>query len=142
MDKKVEEEKYICPNCGRDNVQRVQQNYPFPYGIGENSIVLTALILVTKCRSCGEMFLDSIAQDLCHEAVCKHLGVMTPMQIQNLREKYSHTPEVFAELIGVTKDKLLLWERGIQIQNKAYDNLLHLLEFEDNFKRLINRRKK
>jgi len=36
----------------------------------------------------------------------------------------------------------LLWERGIQIQNKAYDNLLHLLEFEDNFKRLINRIRK
>lgn len=132
----------ICPSCASSNIEKVQENYTFPYGIGEDSVKLTALVLIVKCNDCNEKFLDYDAQNLCHEAVCKHLGVMTPTQIRNLRLKYYHTQEVFAELIGITKSELLSWEEGIAIQNKAYDNLLHLFSFEDNFQRLIDRRGK
>jgi DNA-binding transcriptional regulator YiaG len=85
--------------------------------------------------------LDGDAEDACHEAVCRHLGVMTPSQIKALRTLYGLTQSQFSEITKLGEATLSRWERGIVIQNQAYDNYLYLLGFNENLERIRNRTK-
>jgi len=134
------EEKDICPNCGSSKIERVNENYTFTYGAGDDAVDISAIVPIIKCGECGEGFLDYVAEDICHEAICQHLGVMTPSQIKGLRKLYKLTQAEFAEITKLGEATLSRWERGIVIQNQAYDNYLYLLGFKENLQR-IHRRK-
>jgi putative zinc finger/helix-turn-helix YgiT family protein len=133
------EEKDLCPNCGSCNTERVNDNYTFTYGAGDDAVDLSATVPIIKCGDCGQGFLDHIAEDICHEAVCRHLGVMTPSQIKDLRNLYGLTQAQFAEITKLGEATLSRWERGAVVQNEAYDNYLCLLRLPINFERIRNR---
>jgi putative zinc finger/helix-turn-helix YgiT family protein len=125
-----------CPGCGSTNVGTSQEDFTFPYGIGKNEVELSVEIPVRKCLDCGFSFRDSAADDVCHEAVCRHLGVMTPSQIKSLRNYYNLTQAQFSEITRLGEATLSRWERGVLIQNQAYDNYLRLLQLPLNFERI------
>ncbi|MHA2407588.1 MAG: type II TA system antitoxin MqsA family protein [Candidatus Ranarchaeia archaeon] len=128
-----------CPECGSGNVKTSEEEYSFPYGVGEDSVNLTPRVPIRKCSDCGFSFLDNVGEGICHEAVCKHLGVMTPSQVKDLRKMYKLTQAEFAEITKLGPATLSRWERGILIQNEAYDNYLYLLGFEKNLKKIRER---
>ena len=134
-------ENKICPNCGSGNIKKVVDKYNFTYGSGRDAANLSAMVPITKCHDCGECFLNYEAEDICHETICRHLGVMTPAQIKNLRKLNNLTQSQFSELTKLGEATLSRWERGILIQNQAYDNYLYLLGFEDNIKQIKDRTK-
>jgi putative zinc finger/helix-turn-helix YgiT family protein len=144
MDKKLKpesncpatRESLICPDCGSSNIETRQKDYVFPYGSGENKVELAANVPVRSCSDCGFSFIDSAAEDICHNAVCQHLGVMTPLQIRDLRNLYGLTQAQFSEITKLGEATLSRWERGIVIQNQAYDNYLYLLGFTENLERV------
>ena len=133
------EEKDICPNCGSESIERVKENYTFTYGVGDDAVDLSAMVPIIKCSDCGDGFLDYVAEDICHEAVCKHLGVMSPSQVKGLRKLYNLTQAEFAEVTKLGEATLSRWERGIVIQNQAYDNYLYLLGYEENLQKIRER---
>jgi len=108
--------------------------------VGDNAVDLSAIVPIIKCGDCGEGFLDYVAEDICHEEICQHLGVMTPSQVKGLRKLYNLTQAEFAEVTKLGEATLSRWERGIVIQNQAYDNYLYLLGFKENLQK-IKRRK-
>jgi putative zinc finger/helix-turn-helix YgiT family protein len=134
------EEKDLCPNCGSYNTERVNDNYTFTYGAGDDAVDLSATVPIIKCSDCGQGFLDHIAEDICHEAICRYLGVMTPSQIKDLRDLYGLTQAQFAEITKLGEATLSRWERGAVVQNEAYDNYLYLLSLPINFERIRHRR--
>ena len=85
--------------------------------------------------------MDGEAEDLCHVAICKHLGVMSPEQIKALRGLYKLTQTQFCEVSKLGEATLSRWERGIVVQNSAYDNYLYLLGFIENMDRLQQRQR-
>lgn len=129
-------ESLICPDCGSRNIKTCQKDYIFPYGSGKNKVELVANVPVRSCSDCGFSFLDSAAEDICHTAVCQHLEVMTPSQIKNLRNLHGLTQAQFSEITKLGEATLSRWERGIVIQNQAYDNYLYLLGFNENLERI------
>lgn len=60
----------------------------FPYGEGTEAVELEVLVPVRTCSECGFEYLDDSAEEIRHEAVCRHLGVLTPHEIQQLRKAY------------------------------------------------------
>ena len=134
-------ERLICPDCGTSNIKTKQEDYIFTYGSGEDKVELVARVPVRSCSDCGFSFLDSVAEDICHKAVCRHLGVMTPPQIKDLRNLYGLTQAQFSEITKLGEATLSRWERGIVIQNQAYDNYLYLLGFNENLERIRDRAK-
>jgi len=134
-------ERLVCPDCGSSNIKTNQKDYIFTYGSGENKVELVANVPVRSCSDCGFSFLDSAAEDICHKAVCQHLGVMTPSQIKDLRNLYGLTQAQFSEITKLGEATLSRWERGIVIQNQAYDNYLYLLGFNENLERIRDRAK-
>jgi putative zinc finger/helix-turn-helix YgiT family protein len=125
-----------CAACGSTNTRSVFENHSFSYGEGSEAVSLEANIPVTSCNACGFEFLDEFANELKHEAVCMHLGVLSPKQIIALRKKYGLTRADFCRLTRIGEATLARWERGALIQNAAYDLYLRLLHDPENLERL------
>lgn len=128
--------KYVCPDCGSTRVQTSEERHNFTYGRGEDKADLEVIVPVHTCSDCDASFLDHVAEDLCHDAVCQHLGVMTPSQIKGLRELYGLKQAKFCHITKLGVATLSRWERGLIIQNQAYDNYLYLLGFTENLDRI------
>ena len=112
----------------------------FEYGAGESAVVLTANVIVFACADCDFEFTGPSAEVARHEAVCRHLGVMTPAEIRDLRGRYGLSRLAFASITRLGAASIARWEAGSLLQNRAYDSLLYLLCFKDNLRRLRNRR--
>ena len=128
-----------CPQCSRRTVQTRIEEDRFKYGTGDSAVDLTAAIPVRKCASCGFEFTDWEAEDLRHEAVCRHLGVMVPKQVLGIRLMYDLSRSEFAAITKFGETSLSRWETGAVIQNLANDQLLYLLQFPENLQRLRER---
>ena len=125
-----------CPDCGSGEVETHTVLDKFPYGTGARAIELEAVVPVRVCVKCGFEYTDAEAEDLRHEAVCHHLGRMTPAEIIALRRKYPLTRAQFAEKSSLGEASLARWETGELIQTAANNNLLFLLSFPENLRRL------
>ena len=128
-----------CPTCGAADVGISRVSESFSYGEGPGAVELTAEVPLRTCNACGFQFLDSEAEDAQHEAVCRHLGVLTPTQIRALRVRLGLTRAAFAQLTRLGEATLARWERGALIQTAAYDQFLYLLHDDRNVQELRNR---
>lgn len=131
-----------CANCGSTNVTTSIEDDAFPYGAGADEVTLHATVPVRTCGDCGFSYTDEIGEDARHEAVCRHLGVMTPAEVRNVRERLGMSRAEFARLTGLGEASLARWESGALIQNAANDNLLYMLTTEANITLLKARDRK
>lgn len=137
----VSREVCLCAMCGSKNISTKEEDYVFTYGIDEKSVQLTAHVPIKYCEGCGYNWLDYVAQELCHEAVCRHEGVMNPTEIKKLRKENGLTQVQFSHITKIGEATLSRWERGVLIQNEAYDNYLYLIRLPFNLERLRIRNK-
>ena len=129
-------EQQCCPECGNTTVGSRIERQGFPYGEGAQAVELEAFVPVRKCSECGFEYLDDSAEAIRHDAVCRHLGVLTPDDIRQVREEYDFSRAEFARLTRLGEATLNRWENGILVQNQAYDQFLRLLRFPENIRRL------
>ena len=71
-----------CPLCGREGVITSWKDHTFSYGSGESQVELTVSVPVRRCDACEFEYLDESAERLKHDAVCDHLGVLSPIEIR------------------------------------------------------------
>ncbi len=128
-----------CPECGHSEIATIWEDRTFPYGVSPQTVEIPVRLPVRKCGKCGFQFFDEEAEDLRHEAVCHHLGVLAPAEIRALREKLGLSRAEFAKLTRLGEATIARWERGELIQNAGNDSLLRLLFHEDNVQRLRSR---
>jgi putative zinc finger/helix-turn-helix YgiT family protein len=136
----VLEDALECPECGSTDIETTEREDTFQYGGREKPFTVTARIPVHTCRNCAFTFIDGDAETLRHEAACRQLGVMSPPEIVSIRDGYGMTQSAFADLTRLGVATLSRWERGVVIQNEAYDQFLYLLQFPENMERLRQRR--
>lgn len=122
-----EEDGLTCPQCGAKTVTTTVCSHTFPVGSGEDAIDIEVQLPARQCQSCDFGFLDAEAEEIKHNAVCQHLGVLTPSEIRGIRESYSMSRSAFARLTGFGEATLGRWENGITVQNLANDRFLRLL---------------
>jgi putative zinc finger/helix-turn-helix YgiT family protein len=132
-------EVQVCFNCGSSPVLKSWQKQIFQYGSGESAAELVANVPVFTCSTCGFQFAGPEAEELRHEAVCRHVGVLTPSEIATIRERIGLGRNQFAERTGIGIASLKRWESGALIQNVANDALIYLMAFPDNLPRLTQR---
>ena len=125
-----------CPACGGSHITTRDVEHRFPYGVGPSPTELMAIVPLHECEkeSCGVEFFAEELEDRRHEAVCRHLGVLTPKEIREIRGTLSR--QEFAHLTRFGEATIGRWERGELIQNAANDLLLRLLKFNDNLSRI------
>ena len=122
--------------CGAPGLRTELVRDPFIYGVGDEAVELSADIPVHSCNRCNVSFTGAEAERVEHDAVCRHLGVLTPEEIQGIRAQYGVSRAAFARLTGFGKASLARWEHGEVIQNTSSDRYLRLLLDPDVFRRL------
>jgi DNA-binding transcriptional regulator YiaG len=126
-----------CPSCGADSVETVEIEHPFTYGDGDRAVALKAVIPVRRYMKCCYEFLDAEAEERQHDAVCRHLGVMTSSEVRAIRQQCGGLSRAeFARVTRLGEATIGRWERGELIQNAANDQYLHLLRYPENVERL------
>ena len=118
-----------CPQCGIGRVTTSQHRHTFTYGSEESAVELTVDVALLRCTSCGFEYLDEEAEQLKHEAVCRHFGVLSPAEIRGIRERHQMTRAKFAEVTGFGEASLNRWENGLTIQTQGNDRYIRLLAF-------------
>lgn len=116
-----------CPLCDREGVITSWKDHTFSYGSGESEVELTVSVPVRRCDACEFEYLDESAERLKHDAVCGHLGVLSPIEIRLIREDHGMTRARFAQVTGLGEASLNRWENGLTIQTQANDRYLRLL---------------
>lgn len=129
----------ICPSCGETEFSVSNEEDRFVYGCDENAVELSASVPVHACENCGFQFTSGDAEDIRHEAICRHLGRMPPRKIKELRKANNLTRAEFADITGIGSASLSRWETGQLVQGAAHDNLLYLLLTKPNLERLAGR---
>jgi DNA-binding transcriptional regulator YiaG len=132
-------EKTLCPDCASDNLDVITKAQDFEYGLSKDRSVLTAIVPVLRCQQCDFEFTDYRAEIARHDAVCRHLGILTPGEITGIREEMELSRVEFAELGGFGIASLQRWETGALVQNAANDRLIYLLQFTANRQRLLRK---
>ena len=112
------------------------REHAFTYGAGASAKELRVTLPVRVCNSCGLEFLDHEAETLQHEAICTHLGVLTPKEIEGIRKMHGMSRARFSAVTGLGEATLNRWEKAILIQNTANDRYLRLLALPANIRRL------
>ncbi|MCY4025931.1 MAG: type II toxin-antitoxin system MqsA family antitoxin [Acidobacteria bacterium] len=125
-----------CAQCGARAVDTVEQRQTFRYGTGESAADLTVDLPVRRCATCGFEFLDGESERIKLEAICEHLGVLSPAGIRRIRERYGMTQAEFAQVTGLGTASLVRWENGSMNHTRAYDRYIRLLESPDVMRRL------
>jgi putative zinc finger/helix-turn-helix YgiT family protein len=119
-----------CPNCGHSPLRDEAVTDRFEYRPeGEEPIVVEAQnVPVQVCPNCGERYFGPTAVRAQHAAVCRTLGLLTPDEIQAIRERIGPTQAEFAKLTGIGEATISRWERGRILPNRAMDRYLRLLD--------------
>lgn len=128
-----------CPQCDSRKLRQRLEKETFKYGSGPEAVSLSADVIVLECLECELEFTDHRAEDARHEAVCRHLRVLTPTDIKSIRAGLDMSRVEFARLTGIGSASLARWETGQLIQNSTGDNLLYLLRWRENIERLEQR---
>lgn len=117
---------HVCDECGHQ-VTTIWHDHTFVYGSGAAMAELAVRLPVRRCDHCDFDYLDDEGERLKHEAVCRHLGVLTPQEIRGTRERLGLSRAALAKLTGIGEASLSRWESGIKIQTPGYDRYLRLL---------------
>ena len=128
-------EEFTCPLCDAPAFTE-WKTHRFPYGEGESQVELQVYLPVRCCSKCEFQYTDWVGEELEHEAVCKHLNLLSPKEIRAIRTKYGMTRAEFAEQTGLGEASIGRWERGELMQSHANDRYLRLLALEDGMSRL------
>lgn len=128
--------KARCDVCGVIGVQTELMRDPFIYGSGEEAVELRADVRVQTCSHCGDSYTGPDAEVAYDEAVCRHLGILTPAEIRATRERYGLNRAEFAQLTGFGKATVGRWERGEVTQDRSADRYLRLLQDPEVMRRL------
>lgn len=119
-------EAQACPRC-RGPVRTSWQPHAFRYGVGDESADIATCIPVRQCDRCKIEFLDHEAEQLEHEAVCRHLGVLAPQEVRRVRAGHGLSRSEFAKITCLDEESLRRWEDGTHIQTPAHDRYLRVL---------------
>ncbi len=116
----------LCAECG-SSVATSWHSHTFQYGSEAAAVDLTVCLPVRRCEHCDFDYLDDEGERIKHEAVCRHLDVLTPNEIRRIRERTGLSRAAFAKITRIGEASLSRWENGIKVQTPANDRYLRLL---------------
>ena len=123
-----------CDACdAAGTVRRSIRTERFDYGERGSTVTLSVRVPTWTCAGCHTAYTEGDAEDARHEAVCHHLGVLTPREIRDIRARHGLTQAEFARLTRFGEATIKRWESGLLIQNASADQYLRLLREPSGF---------
>lgn len=122
-----------CCMCGEGRATRTIAVQEFTYGSGSDAVILHAQVPIWSCETCELEYVDAEGERAQHDAVCRHLGRLTPSEIKAFRVGTKMTQKDFATEIGCGSASLKRWELGMVVQGRIADNAIR--DFQKKLKR-------
>jgi putative zinc finger/helix-turn-helix YgiT family protein len=136
------ETRWPCPTCnvGRMHPQVVKEHFPYEDD-GTEVMVVAEDVPVEVCDNpeCREQLSGPEAASIRHMAICRALGLLTPVEIRAIRDGLKLTQAEFARLTRLGEATICRWERGRLLQNPALDRYLRLIASGEDNVRLLRR---
>ncbi len=130
-------EKWRCPVCGRETMERAHRPYEADVAHDGRSPVRIRIpdLPVVACTNpdCHATNPDEAViydDDTLHYITTetyRQLGLLTPEEIRAGRERLGLSQQEMAELLGLGGNSLSRWENGRVYQSRSTDTLLRLL---------------
>jgi|ERR1017187_2427129 putative zinc finger/helix-turn-helix YgiT family protein len=117
-----------CPDCESSEFVVRERDQTLQYGRGDSTVNVPCLIPTYVCSECGCEWTGPEAEDIRHDAVCRHLRRLTPYEVFRIRGQSHLSQAEFSRITGFGEASLSRWETGTQIQNAACDRLLRLIK--------------
>jgi putative zinc finger/helix-turn-helix YgiT family protein len=118
-----------CPICGNETLEQKQGEYRFePPANVPGGTMSIANATWAACSSCGEEILPDELTEAIEAEQYRRLGLLSPANIRQVREKTGLSAVEMAHLLGVGEKSFTRWENGRSIQNKSNDTLIRLLD--------------
>ncbi len=118
-----------CPLCGNRSLEHKHGEYRFepPQNIPGGTMII-ADATWDACASCGEEILPDELTKAIEAEQYRRLGLLSPSEIRQVRQKTGLSAVDMANLLGVGEKSYTRWENGRSIQNKSNDTLIRLLD--------------
>lgn len=110
---------------------------PFICGVGDDAAELVVDIPVHSCSHCERSYTGKEAGIIEHEAICRHLGLLTRSEIKDIRAGRDMSLADFAELTGLAEATIARWERGDVVQSRGNDRFLRMLRRDEGWRLLL-----
>ena len=135
MEKK--EHKEYCQKCNEYvdyTVEKVNKT------IKVKEETLDVEIYECYCAECGEKIFvydyEKKNDVIVYDAYKKKVGLLTSVEIKEMRKKRHMTQIDLARFIGIGEKDITRYESG-SIQNKCIDNLLRLVQDDDSYEEMV-----
>jgi putative zinc finger/helix-turn-helix YgiT family protein len=116
-----------CDQCRRRTVKPATVDYSVSIEHdGRTFEVAVTQLQAARCEACGEIVLDDEANERISKTFRAQLGLLTPAQIRQNRERLGLSAQQLANALGIAEASLSRLETGGQIQPRALDRLLRL----------------
>lgn len=134
------QQEIICPCCDTPNARIELSKQQFAYAGKEGEVLLIADVPVLYCPSCQMSFVTADGEQAQHEAVCRHLGRLTPREIKEIRKSLNLSQNDLAARSKIGVASIKRWESGSHIQSAAMDKLLRSLSQKAQHRRTVTPR--
>lgn len=129
-------EKRRCHECGQRTLRRVQRPYEYEFSHDGRPPVMIRIpdLDVIACTNpdCrpehpgDTILLDDSALRRIGDETCRQVGILTPAEIRENRERLGLNQQELQDLLGLGGNSLSRWENGRVYQSRAMDMLLRM----------------
>jgi putative zinc finger/helix-turn-helix YgiT family protein len=116
-----------CPECGKKEVRQATVRHVAEIRHDDRVyLVEVAKLRVPRCRACGELVFDNVADEQIAAVLRDQLGLLSALQIRENREQLGLTQRELADHLGVAVETISRWVTGALTQTRAMDRYLRL----------------
>lgn len=114
-----------CRSCGKQSVCPIVVDYSTEMEHDGRLYQFTVDKLdVLECTECHNRVIPDASFDKLVAALRVEAGLLTPVEIRAHRTRLGLTQKQLAQDLDIAEETLSRWERGAQIQQRAFDKLL------------------
>lgn len=121
--------KMTCAFCGHEARETVHGTFTMevPPNVPGGAIAIENATW-EHCDNCDEDVIGDELNKAIERVRYQRLGLLTPDQIRQIREKSGLTATEMSQLLNAGDKSFTRWENGKSIQNKSTDTLLRLID--------------
>ena len=128
-----------CPQCREREV--FLEAIPYDASVkhdGRLYCFRIAALHVNKCRNCGLVLFDSLADEEISQGLRDELHLLSPAEIRSHLDGFGWSQKVFAEELGTTPETVSRWLNGARIQSHVMDKGMRNLFALESLRRAQN----
>jgi len=95
---------------------------------GRSYLVEIPKLRYFRCKHCGSIVIPDEADEVIGIELRRVANLLPPHRIKEIRDKFGLTQKELAERMGIGEATVCRWEKGTQIQQRAFDKLLRAYE--------------